>query len=374
MKKQRVLFVYHSLHIGGAEKEMLAYISCLDKTKYSVHLALTKIEGELLTDVPAGASLHNVMGDSFKPDIKYLYNLYKIITTIKPSIVVGFMQDISFNILLIRALSHNSYKVIISEQIVLSQWQKVKKTSWLKKMLISILYRQANAIAGQAAPILRDLKQNFGIEREKLFLVPNFITKRDFDAKSPLIQRSTNASPYFLYVGRLAPEKNIELLLRAFAITSAHGSRPELIIAGPFDNSYFQEICSTLGILRTVKFVGYVSDPQPYYRSAIALIIPSFVEGRSRVMIEAMLAHCPVICSDFVGHADYIRDNIDGMIFIQNSTKSLANKMQIALQRPKHLKRLARNAYQTIQKHFPNDYVPNYAKKVDQLFDTVLNA
>lgn len=365
--------MYHALHIGGAEKELLAYISNLNKVKYGIHLALTNIAGELLADIPANISIHKAEGDSFKPDSKYLFNLYRIINTVKPSIVVGVMQDVNFNILLIRALTHKPYKVVASEQIILSEWQKIKKTPWLKKILIKALYRRANAIAGQAPPILRDLEQNFGINKKRLFLIPSFVTKNTFKAHRPLKHRSTNTSPYFLYVGRLAPEKNIELLLRAFVLVLARHRDTELIIVSPYSNSYYQDICKNLDILQSVRFVGYVSEPKQYYCNELALIIPSFVEGRSRVMIEAMLAYCPVICSNFVGHSDYITDNVNGLIFNKNSIRSLAHKMTYALQYPNCLEQVAKQANLTIQNHFPKEYISNYRRTLSQLFDRALD-
>lgn len=341
--KKTVLFVYHSLAIGGTEKELLAYITHLDRKDYDVHLALTRIEGELLTMVPEYVQLHEVPGDSITPSVFHLFHLYKTIRKIQPDIVMGFMQDVSFNILFLRYFTNLRYKTIVAEQIVLSQWQILKQTPWLKRLLIAFLYKKADACFAQGESVRKDLENNFEIDPRKLYLIPNFISPaRQFSRQEIRTKiRSKNKATYFLYVGRLVPEKNIELLLSAFREVHQINNAVRLYILGPHTNSFYDDLCIKLGIQDAVAFVGYIANPWGYYRRARALVISSSVEGRSRVMIESMIAGCPVITADFVGHDIYIKHHVTGLIFEKKSASDLTRCLMYALKKPKRMQALA---------------------------------
>jgi len=371
--KITILFVYHSLSVGGTEKELIAYISHLNRDNYDIHLALTRVSGELLQDLPPYAHVHHTKGDSITPNIQYLFNLYRTIQKIKPSIVVGFMQDCNFNILLLKLITNLKYKVIASEQIILSEWQNLQQTPLLKRVLVAFLYRHADVCVGQTEPILKDLADNFGVSNQNLYIIPNYVIPKIFRQYSKK-QTLQTLQPYFLYVGRLAPEKNADLLLRAFYKIAQNHKGVRMVIVGPHEHTPYPGLCRSLGIGDRVKFVGYVSNVTPYYRSSTALIIPSSVEGRSRVMIEAMIAGCPVISSDFVGSNSYFTHMVDGLVFKNNSLTNLANQMNYALTHPNSMRVMAECAEQNIKKIYARKLFPAYQKSINTVMNRVNNS
>ena len=172
---QKIAIVYHALRCGGAEKELLSYISMLDKNRYEVHILLTQKIGELLNNIPKHAHIHEVGGNSVKPNLTYLVSLYANLKKIEPSITLGFMQDICLSIGILHLLRLISGKFIISEQVVLSEWQKVKKTFFIKRVLISFLYKHADTILAQTQSIKDDLINNFSIHQNRIVVMPSYI-------------------------------------------------------------------------------------------------------------------------------------------------------------------------------------------------------
>ncbi len=209
MKKDTVLFVYHALRIGGVEKELLAYIRHLDAKKFSIHLALTRVAGELLPELPPYVHIHKVIGDSVKPNIRYLVNLYRVIYRIRPAVVVGFMQDICFNILLIHKFSPVRFQVIVSEHIVLSRWQKVLRTNWVKARLVPMLYKNAVIIAAHGESVLHDLKTSFRVDVSKVRLIPSYIESRRYPFIKKNHRNSTAYSAGLSVYGKTCTGKKI---------------------------------------------------------------------------------------------------------------------------------------------------------------------
>lgn len=372
MNKKKIVLVYHSLHIGGAEKELLAYIEHLDRKTYNIHLVLTHIDGELLSSVPKFVKIHCAQGNSYKPDFLHLINLFVRLRAIDPDVVVGFMQDICFNILLVRTILRLKFKTIVSEQVVLSQWQIVMKTSWVKKKLIKILYKKADACFAQSESIFEDLKTNFDINTKKLYLVPSYVSPKIINQKGSRENQINKLSPYFLYMGRLVAEKNIEVLLSAFQHIYRYNRQVKLVIVGPHLDTYFDSVCSSLKIQNRVIFEGYTDSPGYYYSKALALVIPSPIEGRSRVMIEAMITSCPVICADFPGHERYIRHLDTGLTYPSSSIEKLAHLLTYVLNHNREVNQMASRARDYISKKHLNIHFYSYPTKLNLIFKSVI--
>ena len=161
-------------------------------------------------------------------------------------------------------------------------------------------YRLVVAPAAQrAARILtvsefsrREILEWTGLPEERVVVVGNGISA----AFTPDGPRHEPGYPYFLYVGRRAPHKNLPGLIAAFA---AARTDARLIFTGLPDGAT-TDIARHWGVVERVIFAGELDDAQlaAYYRGAIALAMPSFYEGFGLPIVEAMACGTPVLASN----------------------------------------------------------------------------
>lgn len=110
------------------------------------------------------------------------------------------------------------------------------------------------------------------------------------------------SKPYFMYIGRHDPHKNLPRIVAAFAAIS-NCRDYELWLAGTPDRRYTPKLkaqIEELGITGQVKFLDYVPYSQlpTMLRNAQALVFPSLWEGFGLPVLEAMACGTPVITSN----------------------------------------------------------------------------
>ena len=107
---------------------------------------------------------------------------------------------------------------------------------------------------------------------------------------------------FFLSVGVLAPQKNLERLLRAFA--QVRDGTTRLVLAGrpagAYADAILRPLTRTLGVEEHVVFAGATDDEAlcALYHAAVALVYPSLADGFGLPIVEAMACGCPVITSN----------------------------------------------------------------------------
>lgn len=107
---------------------------------------------------------------------------------------------------------------------------------------------------------------------------------------------------YFLYVGNAYPHKNLDRLIDVFNILISQYLNISLVLVGKEDYFYkrLKEKVGRMGLKDSVIFYGEATDEelQGLYRNALALIMPSFMEGFGLPALEAMANKCLVLASD----------------------------------------------------------------------------
>ncbi len=142
----------------------------------------------------------------------------------------------------------------------------------------------------------------------------------------------SRATRRILYVGRLAAEKNLETLLRAFriALSRQTPARLSLVLVGSGpEESRLRALAAALGIQDHVEFRGAITQDglPPIYQSADVLVLPSVSEPWGLVVNEAMLCGLPAIVSDRCGCAPDLITPGTGWTFPPLDAEGLARRL-----------------------------------------------
>lgn len=186
-----------------------------------------------------------------------------------------------------------------------------------------------------SAPSLR-LANNFSKELGcPVNYISNPIAELSFRhlAPSPDIQNFT-----VLFVGRLNPEKNIDVLIRGFSLAVKNHPNMQLFIAGAgSEEAHLKRLTHKLGTANSIRFLGWVpqSEVGAVYLACDIFVLPSFVETQGLVVLEAMEAGKPVIISDQVVSAEeLVTPGQTGFIFDAKSPEDLADRISYLYTNP----------------------------------------
>jgi glycosyltransferase involved in cell wall biosynthesis len=142
--------------------------------------------------------------------------------------------------------------------------------------------------------IQRDLLVRLGVPETRVAVIPNGVDVNKYSPGLSTLKTQLNAQRIFVYQGRIAAEKNVESLLRAWKQADMRkGSK--LVIVGNGSNA--PSLMSTYGADQGIIWMGFVADEQQriqVLRGSDVFILPSLVEGLSLSLLEAM--SCGVAC------------------------------------------------------------------------------
>jgi len=141
-----------------------------------------------------------------------------------------------------------------------------------------------------------EISNHYTINKDKISIVYNGI-KKEF--MSPLENKNTKESNYFLTVSSISENKNLKRLIKAFNLINNDNFK--LYVVGGFDLANFNEVKDIEELLssKNIEFKGRVSDEELslLYKNAIAFLYPSIYEGFGIPPLEAQGSECPILLS-----------------------------------------------------------------------------
>ena len=187
-------------------------------------------------------------------------------------------------------------RLVVSPRGTLSEWA-LNHHGARKRVFWVLLQRQALARADcihvTAESEFEEVRR-LGF-RQPVAVLPNGIDVAAYERTPPGTRRR------LLYLGRIHKKKGVDLLLQAWRVVAPKFPEWELIIAGPDDGGYLDDmrrLAADLGLQR-VKFPGpvYGEDKLRMYRSADLFVLPTYSDNFALTVAEALAAGTPAIVS-----------------------------------------------------------------------------
>jgi glycosyltransferase involved in cell wall biosynthesis len=204
------------------------------------------------------------------------------------------------------------------------------------------------------SPAMRTVLKSFGVETP-VEVVPNGVDLRPFQDCTQRISRAqfgfSDDDVVLLYVGRMAPEKNLYFLLQAFAgIQDAYPEARLLLVGDGPELEKLEAWVTQEGLEERVRFTGLVpyAELPPYVQMGDVFVISSVAEVHPLTVIEAMSAGLPVVGIESPGMVDTVQDGVNGFLAHNDLAAFTANLARLVSEHELRA-RLAQGAYESAQ-------------------------
>lgn len=277
--QQRVVFLCHCLHNGGAQRVLVSIANYMAEHSYEVYIIASFNNGSY----PLSENIKvTYVGEG--EYLKFIKVARKEIKQLQPKTVIAF--EYFFNLLASIACLGLKTKLIVSERNDPSR----VGSGFLKDRIRNLLYRFVDILVCQTP----DAKGYF----------PSYIKKKSVIIANPLkpnlpIHVGGNRVKEIVTFCRLNSQKNLPMLLYAFRDFLKNHDDYKLRIFGDGEEAEtLNELSKNLDISERVDISPASDNVHELVLNARMFVLPSDYEGLSNSMLEAMAIGLPTICTD----------------------------------------------------------------------------
>ena len=364
---KKLLLMLPAMRMGGAEKIALNFIPHLAE-HFDLTVALNKLEGELLSDIPEGVRVIEdrllSFGEIVRSDIKR-FRIGKLLRDMAYYLRVkrGANNERNYRYLISRtpALDEEfdiaiSYVANVSTQIfsAIDRTRAKKKLAWIHGETTELsdtdlfleCYSSFDGIYCVSGVTREHFISRFPTlsDRTDVYYNPqrcDVILKRSEElCDLPFSNEEFN----ILSVGRITPEKGYAMIPKMARILLDKGHRAHFYIVG--DGPSRAEVengINELGVCDYVTLLGTKTNPYPYMKACDVYVQPSYEEGYSTTVCEAGILGCAIIGTTTSGGIrEQVEDGVSALI-AEPTPDSLADAVERLINDPALCKTLREN-------------------------------
>jgi glycosyltransferase involved in cell wall biosynthesis len=217
---------------------------------------------------------------------------------------------------------------------------------------------------------MRSKSLRSGFKHESVVVFPNMIPCVP-SLPAPSVGKSLPTPLSLGFMGRISPEKGLDLLLEALSLLKRRGLSLRLHIAGSGDSeAQVRDMAERLGIRTEVIFDGWVDDIASWLRTIDLAVFPSRYESFGIVVLEAAAYGCPVVATKADGPASQITHGYDGWLADVDSLQSLTDTLLRAIDMYPQWPEVICNAHKRAQRYSMEVLLP----ELDALIQTAIRS
>ncbi|WFR85026.1 glycosyltransferase [Arthrobacter sp. Y-9] len=229
---------------------------------------------------------------------------------------------------------------------------------WLKDRIGRISWKDMGKVMGQADVVTTPTPLAARAMHQHAFLHQVLPLSNGIDTPAYELQPGEvvekNPYPTILFAGRLAEEKNIDVLIKAIARLPKELNVHLEIVGGGEVRPALEQLVASLGLGDRVRFLGLAPDDElrRAYIRADLFCMPGTAELQSLVTLEAMSASTPVVLANAMALPHLAEDGVNGYLFEPNNVVDLTEKIRLVLDQPEEARKAMGDAsHEMVQKH-----------------------
>ena len=198
---------------------------------------------------------------------------------------------------------------------------------WMRQLALN----GVQAVVVPSQTLVKLAISRYGVRSDRVLWIPNGVDTQRFQPSPNQEWRQARGisekSLLFGYIGRLGTEKNLGMMLRAFARLNRPDTRLALIGEGACRGE-LEELARTLEIADKVLFTGPIENIAPCYQALDVFLMSSTTEQMSIALLEAMATGLPVISTDVGDSANVLGDPGAPAVVPSGDLEAYANSLR----------------------------------------------
>ncbi|MEO7445210.1 MAG: glycosyltransferase family 4 protein [Ferruginibacter sp.] len=360
MEKKNIILVEN--HIISANTVRRKFTTALMEYGYNVTILSAGSKQELNKAREKGFQVIDIGTSNTNPaDIaRYIYNIRKALLELKPDVCCTFtMRPAIWGNMVTRSLGIPTITNITG----IGPLAESKSLAYaVARTLYKYVLRKTRKVFFQNRDDMKIFIDKKFIRPEVVGLLPG--SGVDYEYFQPREKQSSSEIFKFLFISRLIKDKGIIEYVEAASILREKYNHVEFQVLGPYYSQNLKENIITekdiVGWVEQgiIKYLGAADDVRPFIAEADCIVLPSYREGMSGVLLESGSMERPCITTNVTGCRDVIEDGVNGFLCEVKNSQDLADKMEKMLQLPEsERKRLGTNARKITVKKFAKQLV-----------------
>ncbi len=357
--KTRLLIVTDEMEVGGSQRQIFNILSNLDKHRFEPTLLYFREESYLLTELQEQGIECVKISKKGAVDPVFILRLIRFLHSRKFDVVHAFA--FSAELWTAIALIFNKARFISS---IRGRYEWYSTKHWKLKGWIS---KRSTRVVSNSESGLLYAEQQCALDRTKAVVIYNGIGDApDTENSEVLVEFRKQHSCLIAFVGRLVDHKNLHCLLRAAKLLQDAGEDAGFLLVGdgPLRNELMAKVENE--VIANVYFLGERDDVHAIFQACDIAVLPSFREGFSNTVLEAMRAGTPMVASRVGGTPEIIQDNLNGMLFDSDKHQQLADKLNLLVRDSGLAKRIGDQGRETVNSRFS---IPHMIEQIQTIYE-----
>jgi len=325
-----LLFVLNSITVGGSELKIIKVANALACSGTAVELAyLNPIETSLgMIDPAVPVTFLDRRG---KYSFSSLRRLRDLVNRERQTVVAVNLYPLLYVVPVVKGRRLRNVRAVglVNSMDLLG---KERIYGWL----FSQFLRRCDQIVFGCVAQQTHWVEKYGLPLERSLVIYNGV---DHEYYSPTIRategiilrqqlRIPKNAVVIGSIGRLAPVKNFDNLIIAFAKLIATGREAYVILGGEgAERSRLERLAAARGVASRVKFLGVLNDVRPVMSAMDIFVLPSAFETFSNSALEAMAMARAVVLSETGGAAEMVEHGKSGLLFDVGDVDALSEDL-----------------------------------------------
>lgn|SRR3990167_7744417 len=300
MRQMSVAIVLRDLSSGGIQASAMKLLTAMPEVTHLILLD-DHIEYELPPNLVVVVLNRNFSRGRVNQKMGFaraVWRLSRVMADQPIGVVMSFGFSINVLAVLASRLLKNRPKVICGIRNSRMEYQSRAGRLNLLSILVPLTSRLADGLIVNSLALRTELLDD-GLKSERIAVVQNgFDIQHIRKLADQVVDDGIGYSdgvPIVVFVGRLSAQKNIPLLLQAFALVLQRMPAKLLIVGGGEEEQTVRLAIDQFGLGAHVLLLGKQKNPYFYMRIASVLVLSSLFEGFPNVLVEAMACGTPVV-------------------------------------------------------------------------------